>query len=717
MEKEFKMKLSGKINRLGVFIFYDRDNLVDDYVLYLLDDFKKCVNHLTVISNSSLDEENLKKLKKYTEDIIIRENKGLDAGALKEFFVNHKTYLDYDEVVCMNDTFFGPFYSFQKVFDKMNEKDVDFFGLSLGHIQPDGYKVMPNGYIPNHIQTFFIAFRKSLTNHQVFQDYWKNYDIDKMLDFQSVVINHELQFTEFLKNHGFVYDVYVEDENVSENFLENYNNYHYNSSSQIISGKAPFIKRKTLVADRPMLTFLTDKNDLNDSLEFIQNETNYDVSLIWKNILRLYNLNDLKHSMGLNQIVKEHNVKGKYSVSLMLYNDNELFCEKITKKIKELALETYLFTSNEHVFETFKKDGLLVEKVLEGEWSQVLKKVSKKITSTYIGYLFFPAHKECITLIDESVLENYLENLISSQKYISSVLEMLDENSNMGMVYAPNNLHYTNFFGNLIWEEDSFSILKRILPEYKNFDEDKVPFVKTNAWFIKSELLDDVKFLDWKISDNEKFSKILSLYLAYYITCKSYYPVIVTNEKNLLNRLNIYESIYEETYHNIYKQNYFPLTFSESVDRFSRFKLNNSFLSRVKRFIKRVLKKLFSYQEIRFLFVGGLNTVVGYGTYILFVFLGINYLISNTMSTIIGVAHSYLWNRFFTFKSKEKALQEILKFISVYLLSYFIGLGVLYLVVQKFGINEYIAGLINLVITTFISFFGHKYFSFRRRVK
>ena len=131
----------------------------------------------------------------------------------------------------------------------------------------------------------------------------------------------------------------------------------------------------------------------------------------------------------------------------------------------------------------------------------------------------------------------------------------------------------------------------------------------------------------------------------------------------------------------------------------------------------KLIKKLFSYQPIRFLFVGGLNTLVGYGVYALLLYIGVNYLIANTISTIIGVAHSYLWNRFFTFKSKNKALKEITKFVSVYIISYLIGMCTLYIFKDKLNISAYLAGLINLVITTLISYFGHKYISFRDESK
>ena len=126
------------------------------------------------------------------------------------------------------------------------------------------------------------------------------------------------------------------------------------------------------------------------------------------------------------------------------------------------------------------------------------------------------------------------------------------------------------------------------------------------------------------------------------------------------------------------------------------------------------IKNLFSIQGIRFLFVGGLNTLVGYGLYALFLYFHINYLLANTLSTILGVIHSYVWNRFFTFKSKEKALTEIVKFVSVYIVSYLLGSLTLFLFVSWLHLDQYIAGLCNLVCTTLISWFGHKYFSFRR---
>lgn len=124
--------------------------------------------------------------------------------------------------------------------------------------------------------------------------------------------------------------------------------------------------------------------------------------------------------------------------------------------------------------------------------------------------------------------------------------------------------------------------------------------------------------------------------------------------------------------------------------------------------------KLLKQKQFRFLLVGGLNTLVGYGTYAILLTLEINYLIATTISTIIGIMHSYIWNKFFTFKSKEKVVKEIFRFIFIYFISYILGMISICFFVTVLNINEYIAGLMNLVLTTLISWFGHKNFSFQK---
>jgi len=48
---------------------------------------------------------------------------------------------------------------------------------------------------------------------------------------------------------------------------------------------------------------------------------------------------------------------------------------------------------------------------------------------------------------------------------------------------------------------------------------------------------------------------------------------------------------------------------------------------------------------------------------------------------------------------------------------FFINLGILALLVEKYEIDERIAGLYALIIVTVISYFGHKFWSFKSKEK
>ena len=226
------MKLSKKSKRLGVFIFYDRDNIIDDYVIYMLDSLNEAVNKILFVSNCELSDEETKKLDKYNIDINIRENIGLDAGAFKYVYDKYgKDYLnEYDELILLNDTFFGPFKPFKDIINEMNNKDLDFWGLTANFDSPDGTKKAIDGFIHSHIQTYFIAYRKSVLESDFFNNYWSKYNINKNNSFEDVVNHHESYFTYRLEQEGFKWDTYINLEHYkNENMKYNYNIYGYSS--------------------------------------------------------------------------------------------------------------------------------------------------------------------------------------------------------------------------------------------------------------------------------------------------------------------------------------------------------------------------------------------------------------------------------------------------------------------------------------------------------
>ena len=142
--------------------------------------------------------------------------------------------------------------------------------------------------------------------------------------------------------------------------------------------------------------------------------------------------------------------------------------------------------------------------------------------------------------------------------------------------------------------------------------------------------------------------------------------------------------------------------------------------------LKQFIIKLYNDKMIRFLFVGCLNTLVGTGT-TLICYLAMGYglfeqtnitILQNFLATAIGYAvgtvNSYLWNKFFTFKSSEKSFAEIARFLSVCAVQYGINFG-LTVLAKQFIKRHLVYTVIVTLVCIAISYIGHNFFSFGKR--
>jgi putative flippase GtrA len=87
--------------------------------------------------------------------------------------------------------------------------------------------------------------------------------------------------------------------------------------------------------------------------------------------------------------------------------------------------------------------------------------------------------------------------------------------------------------------------------------------------------------------------------------------------------------------------------------------------------LKRTLREAF----VRFLIVGVMNTIFGYGVFTSCMLLGINYKLSLFISMILGTLFNFKSLGTFVFSSRDNKL--IVKFFAVYILIYFVNVGML----------------------------------------
>ncbi len=130
-------------------------------------------------------------------------------------------------------------------------------------------------------------------------------------------------------------------------------------------------------------------------------------------------------------------------------------------------------------------------------------------------------------------------------------------------------------------------------------------------------------------------------------------------------------------------------------------------------------------QRVAFIVVGGINTLVGYLFFLLFDFTIGRGLIPRigaplaadvvlACSHVCSVLVAFVLHRRFVFRVRGHVVRDLLRFESVYLVAIGINALVLPLVVATTHWPAFVAQLPVIVVTTMLSYFGHREFSFRR---
>ena len=131
------------------------------------------------------------------------------------------------------------------------------------------------------------------------------------------------------------------------------------------------------------------------------------------------------------------------------------------------------------------------------------------------------------------------------------------------------------------------------------------------------------------------------------------------------------------------------------------------------------------YSEIvRYLIFGVLNVFVTWIAYAAFVIVGIDPVLSNALSWVVGVIVAFVCNKFWVFRSKstERSLvqKEVVKFFGERIFTGILSIVVFWLLYNA-GIDQFIFGLDGFyakIITTFmeivLNFLISKYYVFRK---
>lgn len=178
-------------NRKDVAIFaaYSKKGSIPNYVVYTLKELSKVVDDIIYISDNYIkDSKEIEKIKSYVSYAEFDRHNSYDYGSWKrgiEYLRNKGIYNQINRLYLINDSQYGPINGFEDVFNKMNSKDYDFWGLT----DSDDSRY--------HLVSFFQCFTNKVFTDDIFINHINK--IKPNMEYLDIVFNIERKFTAVLR--------------------------------------------------------------------------------------------------------------------------------------------------------------------------------------------------------------------------------------------------------------------------------------------------------------------------------------------------------------------------------------------------------------------------------------------------------------------------------------------------------------------------------------
>ena len=223
-----------EIKRLVIFAGYDQDSIMDDYVIYFIKELKKIAD-IIYVSNCYFDEKELNKISNYCIATICEPHGEADWGSYKRGFMHarfNRMLNNYDYLILVNDSIYGPFYDLKPIVEKMELKNVDAWAM---------FYCFYDFINLSHLQGYFVSIKKEVFLSENFAYFI--YSIHKLDSKHDIIIHYESGLTKFFKDHNYKIEGYFDSLSIKTN---DDTNLPFYKTEELIKLGFPFLKRSIL---------------------------------------------------------------------------------------------------------------------------------------------------------------------------------------------------------------------------------------------------------------------------------------------------------------------------------------------------------------------------------------------------------------------------------------------------------------------------------------
>lgn len=455
------------MNKIAIYVFYEKNSEVRDYVTYYINGLKEVAKDILVVINGDISSAGLQKLKDLNVEVLQRENIGFDFAAYKAGieYIGYDKLKNYNELILTNNNYYGPIYPFSEMFDEMAKRECDFWGINR---HPEVKDEKYNSFLPMKNQQEIMIDDFLVFRQQCFEIICNNLELNSLDNLKSDT------FMSFDKYKKLICD-----------------DPRYLSYSQIKDDKSPIIHREYFCDFRKYLNYYCVGYQPKLAMDFIKNNTDYNIDLIWEDLLRSHYMSDLNESLSLNYDLPSDNQYSnrsdkKIAVIAYIYSlDVVDDCFKYLKNIPNYIDLIIVNVSDEVQNACKMKFNTLMNRQIyklqpnRGRDNAAILVTCKNIVFEY-DYICFVHGKKSpyfkSAIIGEEFREHNFISLLYSEEYINNIIYTLDSNTRLGLL-IPTVLD--NKFHNIINFEwaTNYSNAKDFIKNHLNLDLDLDPFV------------------------------------------------------------------------------------------------------------------------------------------------------------------------------------------------------------------------------------------------
>lgn len=447
--------------RLGIFFVETEPISPKSYIADLLNGVGKYCTQVVVVCAASMADDFKHLYGELCDDIVPCDMQkqdvlwGYRTGLL---FIGRERAAIFEEIILFNNSVFGPIRDLDILFETMDQKELDFWGVTLGAAYSEPSLWQHPTPQPNTLDSYFLAVTKHLFSAEAFWQFFQT------LPPQATVVPGGASLTTHFASQGYRWASYVEPTLIctAEEFV-------LRPAVALREGLCPFVKRSSFTSDMADVLSHTMGEGAREALNYLQEETVYDTENILQYLLQTHNMADIKNSLSMNHILSSVQAlpgakQTEPNVALLLhiyYEDRIDYCRSYAASMPKEA-DVYITTDTvqkrqqiAHVFKDLDVRSVTVE-VIPNRGRDVaafLVSMAKHV-DTY-DYVCFAHDKKGIGAGDALAGDSFsylcFESILKSKQYVANVLYTFDANPSLGLLVPPLPLH-AGYYGILGFE-------------------------------------------------------------------------------------------------------------------------------------------------------------------------------------------------------------------------------------------------------------------------